>query len=49
VYSVAATLITWLAYPSRERWLRTLPPDVANTAFSALVPAYAFISFIYFL
>ena len=48
VYSTAATFVTWLAYPARERWLAQLPSDVANLGFSALAPVYAFLCLTYF-
>lgn len=46
-YSAAATLVTWLAYPARDRWLRTLPTDITNLGFSALAPIYAFLHLTY--
>ena len=48
VYSTAATALTWLLYPARERWLQRLPPDVANVFFAAYAPVYAFLCLIYF-
>lgn len=48
VYTTAATLVAWLAYPVRDKWLRRVPSDAANVAFSALAPAYAFVSLLYF-
>jgi hypothetical protein len=48
VYTAAATLRTWVAVPAREAWLRRIPTDVANLAFSAFAPAYAFVSLLYF-
>lgn len=48
VYTTAATLVTWVFYPVRDKWLRTLPPDVVNAAYSALAPAYAFLCLKYF-
>lgn len=48
VYTAAATLMTWVAVPAREAWLRRIPTDVANLAFSAFAPAYAFVSLLYF-
>jgi len=48
VYTLAATLVAWVAYPAREAWLRRVPDDVANLAFSAFAPAYAFVSLLYF-
>ncbi|MDO4807940.1 MAG: putative ABC transporter permease, partial [Coriobacteriales bacterium] len=47
VYTTAATLVAWLAYPTRDAWLRRLPADAANLGFSALAPAYAFVSLLY--
>ena len=49
VYSTAATLVTWLAYPTRDAWIRRMPADIANLGFAALAPTYAFLSFIYFI
>ena len=48
VYSAAATLIAWIAQPARDRWLRKVPADVANMAFSAMIPPYALLSLTYF-
>ncbi|MBO7674452.1 MAG: putative ABC transporter permease [Atopobiaceae bacterium] len=48
VYTLAATLVTWIAYPARDAWLRRVPADAANLAFSALAPAYAFVNLLYF-
>ena len=48
VYTAAATLVAWWAYPAREAWLKRLPSDLVNTVYSALVPAYAFLCFTYF-
>ena len=48
VYTTAATLIAWVAYPARDGWLRSVPADAANAAFSALMPAYAFLCLTYF-
>lgn len=48
VYTTAATILTWLAVPARESWLRRVPTDAANLAFSALAPAYALLHLIYF-
>lgn len=49
VYTTAATLITWLAYPARQNWLRSLPEDVADWTFAAFAPVYAFLCATYFL
>ena len=48
VYTTAATLVAWIAYPARDSWLRRVPADAANLAFSAFAPVYAFLCFIYF-
>ena len=48
VYSTAATLVTWLAYPAREAWLRRMPPELINLAHSAFAPVYAFLFLTYF-
>jgi hypothetical protein len=48
VYTTAATIVAWWAYPARDAWLRRLPPDVVNTVYSALASAYAFLCFTYF-
>ncbi len=48
VYTAAATLLAWLAYPARQNWLRTVPADLANSLFSGLVPSYAFLCLMYF-
>ncbi len=49
VYTTAATLVAWLAYPARDSWLRTVPADIANTVFAGFMPTYAFVSALYFL
>lgn len=49
VYTLAATLVTWIAYPARGAWLRRVPADAANLAFSAFAPAYAFVNLLYFI
>ncbi len=49
VYSIAATLVAWIAYPARQRWLSRLPSDVANAGFSAILPTYAYLCLLYFL
>ncbi|MDO4538577.1 MAG: putative ABC transporter permease [Coriobacteriales bacterium] len=48
VYTAAATLLTWIAYPARQKWLRSVPTDLANSLFSGLVPSYAFLCLTYF-
>ena len=48
VYTTAATLATWVAYPARDRWLRRLPKDVADLGFAAMAPAYVLLSLVYF-
>ncbi|MDO4798400.1 MAG: putative ABC transporter permease [Coriobacteriales bacterium] len=48
VYTTAATLVAWLAYPARNRWLMRLPADITNTMYSALAPAYTFLCLTYF-
>ena len=48
VYTTAATLVTWLAYPARQRWLAHVPSDLANLWFSAMAPTYAFLCLTYF-
>lgn len=48
VYSVAATFITWIAYPARMNWLRKIPADIANTVFAAGLPCYLYMSLMYF-
>ena len=48
VYTTAATLVAWLAYPARDNWLKHLPADLVNTAYAALAPAYAFLCLTYF-
>lgn len=48
VYTTAATFVAWVAYPARDAWIRRVPTDAANLAFSAFAPVYAFVSLIYF-
>jgi uncharacterized membrane protein len=48
VYTTAATLVAWVIYPARDRWLRHLPKDVADLGFSAMAPAYALLTLVYF-
>ena len=49
IYTTAATLIAWVAYPARERWLRRVPSDLANFVYSGFMPAYAFLCATYFI
>ena len=49
IYTTAATLVAWVAYPARERWLRRVPSDLANFVYSGFMPAYAFLCATYFI
>ena len=48
VYTTAATLVTWLAYPARDQWLRGMPADLVNLLDSSLAAVYAFLCLTYF-
>ena len=48
VYTTAATLVTWLAYPARDQWLRRMPADLVNLLDSSLAAIYAFLCLTYF-
>lgn len=48
VYSVAATIIVWWAYPAMDRLLHRLPRAVVDGLFFALAGAYAFLATLYF-
>ncbi len=48
VYTAAATLVAWLAYPACDKWLRRMPADLINLEFSALMPTYALLCLTYF-
>lgn len=49
IYTTAATLVAWVAYPAREKWLRRIPSDLANLVYSGFMPAYAFLCATYFI
>ena len=48
VYSIAATIIVWLAYPAMDRALRKMPKVYANALFVALAAIYAFEALLHF-
>lgn len=49
VYSVAATVIVWWAYPAMDCLLHRLPRAVVDGLFFALVGTYAFLAALYFI
>lgn len=48
VYTVAATLIVWFAYPAMDSGLRKLSRDAADGIFWALVGIYVFMALLHF-
>ena len=49
VYTAAATLVAWVAYPARQKWLRVMPDDATNLMAAAFLPVYAFLCQLYFI
>ena len=48
VYSIAATIVVWLAYPAMDRAIRRMPRSHANALFVALASIYAFEALLHF-
>lgn len=48
VYTTAATIIVWLAYPAMDAGIRRLPRDVADGLFWGLAGAYGFLALLHF-
>ena len=48
VYSIAATVIVWWAYPAMDRFLNRIPKRVADGLFFGLFGMYLFLAMLYF-
>lgn len=48
VYSIAATIVVWLAYPAMDRAIRRMPKAYANALFVSLAGIYAFEALLHF-
>lgn len=48
VYSIAATIVVWLAYPAMDRAMRRMPKAYANALFMGLAGIYAFEALLHF-
>ena len=48
VYTVAATIVVWLAYPAMDSFIRRLPRATANGLFCALAGSYVFLALLHF-